>query len=501
MAYDVVVVGGGTAGCVMAARLSEDPGRRVLLVEAGPDYPRTADLPADVADASEPTIGHDWGFVSDGDALGRPVPLPRARLMGGCSATNGAFFMRGWPADYDAWAASGNPGWSFAELLPTLRAVEADSDFGDSWHGTAGPIPVWRPRIDELAPLQRAFLDSATGAGYPALEDHNRPGGEGVGPTPRNVRDGVRMSTALTHLDPARPRPNLTVRADAVVDRVEVSGTAVRGVRLVGGELEAADRVVLTAGAYASPAVLMRSGIGRATWLHDAEVAPVLDLPGVGGNLSDHPLVAVDLPTTPGFQGPRFQVMLTCRSSRCAADAPPDQHVFAAGPFDDPASPSGGVFGVVTALLAPRARGSVRLRSNDPTDPPRIDAPLLSHDEDRARMVDATLLARRLSRTSPLRDFVRGPELAPGPAIVDDDVAGLTRSIQSRVAPYHHPVGTCAMGPDPQAGAVVDARGAVYGVDGLWVADASVIPVVPSAGTNLTTIVVAARIADWLATT
>ena len=500
MAFDVIVVGGGSAGCVLAARLSEDASRRVLLIEGGPDYETVADLPADVADASQPTTGHDWGFASEPDELGRSIPLPRARLIGGCSATNGGFAIRGWPADYDGWAAAGNPGWSFADLLPFFRVMEADSDFDDEWHGSTGPIPVKRPSPDDLTPLQAAFVATSLAAGHAAVDDHNRPGAVGAGAMPRNVRDGIRMSTALTYLAGARERPNLELRSEAVVDRVELVGRRGCGVRLVGGEIVDADRIVLAAGAYGSPAVLMRSGIGPAAELASLGVDVVVDLPGVGANLVDHPLVAVDLATDPGFSGPRFQTLLTARSTLAPPDAPPDLHLFPAGPFDDPGSPSGGVFGIVTGLMSPRSVGTLHLRSADPLDPPRIDVAHLRHPDDLARMVEATRLARQLARTPPLAGFVRADELAPGLDIADDDTTALAASIRSRVASYHHPVGTCAMGSDPDTGAVVDASGAVRGLEGVWVADASVMPVIPRANTNLPTIVVAERIAALLLT-
>ena len=220
MGYDVIVAGGGSAGCVAAARLSTDDRCRVLLLEAGPDYPAAGDLPADIADGSMPTTSHDWGFKSEPDERGRSIPLPRGRLMGGCSATNACFALRGWPQDYDQWVAMGNPGWSFAELLPVFRAIESDADFGGDGHGANGPVPIRRPAAGELAPLQRAFADAAAAAGHRLVGDHNEPGTVGAGPAPRYVRGGLRMSTALTHLAAARGRPNLAIRADAAVDRV-----------------------------------------------------------------------------------------------------------------------------------------------------------------------------------------------------------------------------------------------------------------------------------------
>ena len=499
MAPDVIVVGAGSAGCVLAARLSARGDRRVTLVEAGPDYPSAADLPPDIADGSGPTLSHDWNLTAEPDGPRTAIPLPRARLVGGCSATNGGFWLCGRPADYDAWAAAGNPGWTSDDLLPVFRAVETDADFADGWHGSDGPVPVQRTRMDDLDDVPRAFVAAAVACGHPVVEDHNHPTSVGVGPLPRNVRDGIRMSTALTYLAPARARPNLEICADTLVDRVEVAEGRARGVRLQSGQMLEASTVILAAGAYSSPAILLRSGIGPASQLNAFDLLVVSDLPGVGANLIDHPLVAVDLPTARRRRrGPLFPVILTMRSTLVTGADPPDLHLFVAGPFDDPSVPGGAVFGIVTGLLTPRSRGSLRLRSTDPADPPRIDVGYLRHPDDMTRMIDATRAARRIGRTPPLADLVAGPEIHPGEAIGDDDVDGLARSIRGRVGPYHHPVGTCAMGPDPADGAVVDARGAVHGVERLFVADASVMPTIPSANTNLPTIVVAERIAGWL---
>jgi choline dehydrogenase len=498
--FDVIVVGGGSAGCVLAARLSEDGGRRVLLIEAGADYPTVADLPRDIADASTATLGHDWGFLSEPDELGRILPLARARVMGGCSATNACFALRGSPSDYDGWARLGNPGWSFEEVLPFFCNLETDQDFNQNWHGADGPIPIRRDRPDELSPVQAAFIEAAQACGHRYVDDHNRSGAVGVGPIPRNARAGLRMSSAVTYLAAARDRPNLTIRSNEVVDRVELSHARAAGVRLAGGETIPAGLVVLAAGTYASPGLLIRSGLGPVHQMSNLGIDVVVDLPGVGENLIDHPMVAVDLPTMAPGSAPRFQAVATVRSGSGQSDGPPDIHLYMSGPWEVGAqdSPTGAVSGIVAGLLSPQSVGRVYLRSADPLASPVIETAHLTHPDDLALMVRATQIAREISRAEPLAGLVFGPEVAPGPGVADDDLDGLAQSIKERVSTYHHPVATCRMGPDPGQGAVVDARGKVYGTERLHVADASIMPAIPSANTNLPTIMVAERIADWL---
>jgi len=497
--FDVVLVGGGSAGCVLAARLSEDPHRRVLLIEAGPDHPDPATLPSDVVDASTPTVEHDWGYRADRD-LDRGITLPRARLMGGCSATNACFALRGAPLVYDGWAAGGNPGWSFAEVLPFFRRLESDTDFADEWHGADGPIPIRRHPSGEMTPAQAAFCEGAVACGHPLVDDHNRPGAVGAGPTPRNVRDGVRMSTALTYLAEARARPNLTIWPDTLVARIELAHGRARGICLRNGELVAAGRVVLAAGAYASPAILLRSGIGPPDHLAALDIKVEVGLSGVGTHLVDHPMISVDIPTRPLGPCQRFQTVLTFRSRNSGTDDLADLLLFASGPHEVPTSEvaSGAVLAIVAAVMAPTSQGWVRLRSTDPDKTPHIHLGHLGHDDDLSRMAEAVIEARRIVRSAPMAAIATGPELSPGSALADDDLDALKTWITEGVGTFHHPVGTCSIGPDPETGAVVDARGAVHGIDDLYVADASIMPRIPTATTNLPTIMVAEHIADLL---
>ena len=495
---DVVIVGAGSAGCVLAERLSRDPRRRVLLLEAGPDYADMRTLPADIADGRALANSHDWGYRSVPGPDGHALDIPRGKLVGGSSAVNACFALRGAVGGYDGWAAAGNDGWSFADVLPAFCATERDLDFGaQPWHGADGFLPVRRYPDHELTPLHRELLEAATRAGHATVDDHNAPGAVGAGRLPTNCVDGRRISCALAFLGPARCRPNLTVRAQVLVDRVVLHHDRATGVRLATGETVTADLVVLAAGSYGSPAILLRSGIGPSGELRTAGVTPGLDLSGVGRGLVDHPAASIDIVVDAASPtAPTFQSMVSFHSGRSPAAGPPDLQLFAGGAWPSGASRTGRVAALIVSVVQPLSSGRVWLTSPDPTAPPRIDLGHLREEADRSRMVEAMRHAREIAATPPLAASGR-QQLAPGPSDWSSDAA-LRRWLRRNVWTYHHPVGTCRMGPRPAEGAVVDRRGRVHGLENVYVADASVMPAIPSANTNLPTIMVAERIAAML---
>jgi choline dehydrogenase len=499
MVYDFVIVGAGSAGCVLAARLSEDRNCSVMLLEAGPDYAAEADLPPEIRSGFNPTQSHDWGYASEPRDGVPAIPQWRGRLVGGCSATNGMLALRGAPADYDEWAALGNEGWSFAEVLPCFRKLERDLDFDDPWHGRDGPLPIRRYPRNELVPGQGAFLEACAKAGFAVVEDHNAPGAVGAGRVPVNSVGGVRRSAALTYVAAARARPNLAIRGACHVDRVVFDGRRAAGVRLAeNGEAIAARRVILAAGAFGSPAILLRSGIGPAADLQALGIKVLADLPGVGRNLCDHPRLgmrfAAPRPATPE-EVPGCQVMLTMRSAESVAGH--DLQVFPWSVLQvTPAeSPTGGRMTIHASVMKPQSRGVLRLRSPDPAAAPLIDPAYFTHPDDMGRMLLAVRTARRLAATAPLSELALH-ELLPGPAITAAE--GLAAAIRASLGTYFHPVGTCSMGPRSNPLAVVDSRGKVHGADDLHVVDAAIMPTIPAANTNLPTLMLAERCAAWL---
>ena len=483
-AFDVVVVGSGSAGCVVAARLAEGGSRFVALLEAGPDL--RADPPAAMHDGWMAYRDHGWGYASEAVGGRDPEPLHRGRLLGGTSWVT-RFAMRGAAADFDHWCRSGSAGWAFDDVLPYFRRVECDLDFGgEPWHGDAGPIPI--TRYPEIPPsdYETALTEAFVATGFAVVDDHNRPGAVGAGRMPRNSRAGRRVTGADAYLG-SQP-DHLTLRVDSQVARVVLDGEVAVGVELLDGTLVHAGWVVLCAGTYGSPSILLRSGIGPAADLRALDIAVVADLAGVGANLGDHPGVDIDLGVVgePRDKAGMF-LLATFDSTLAGADDAPDLALWAFDPWGEPAET-----GVSAMVLTPRSRGRVSLRSADPAAAPRITLPALDHPDDVARMLEAYDRAWQVVEHPAVR------RLCPQRVSTRAAAAHVRETVAREVWSFPHTVGTCAMGPDPSAGAVVDPAACVHGIERLSVVDASIIPTSPSGFPHLITIMMAEKIADEL---
>ena len=512
MKYDYIIVGGGSAGCVLATRLLEDAEKSVLMLEAGPDYPDFEQLPDDIKQGNNvwrSAYGpHSWDYRATATPLqSDPIIIPRGRAMGGSSSINGQLLFRGVPEDYDNWAAWGNDEWAVTRILPYFRKLETDLDYrGGDFHGNEGPIPVRRYQRREWLPTAEAFYDACVSMGFPEDPDQNHPDSNGIAARPLNNINGVRMSTSLTYLNLARHRLNLTVRGSVTVGSILFDGKRAVGVSAESGGqgfTVEGDQILLCGGAVASPQVLMLSGVGPKQHLSEMGINPVHDLSGVGQNLRDHPslfLLFRGRGEPPSEDAPSIQVGL-----RFSTPGSPTRADFQLTPIlmSSEHRPANVViegdefhFGFGVGLQNAVSAGELRLAANVPSVQPHLNYDFLSDPYDRQRTRDAMRFAIEISHRPQFKDLILELVNPTEADLATDDAldAWMLRNVYTQ----HHISGTCKMGPAADPMAVVDQYGHIHGMEALRVVDASIMPDVNRANTNATAIMIAERVADWI---